>query len=354
MEINLNKRISALIRLGYFLQKVAKNNSLNLTPALKKHYDLINGLIETQHLSNPWFTINNSRRAFEGLAFMLEEKKIKNWISHYPTLVKENIKTVAIIMAGNIPAVGFHDFLCCLLSGNKALVKLSSQDEKLIPAIFSALCEIEKGFIDKAEFITGKIQGFDAVIATGSNNSSRYFEYYFGKYPNIIRKNRNGIAVLNGDESSEDLFNLGCDIFTYFGLGCRNVSKIFVPVGYRFDEFFNAIEPYHSLINHHKYLNNYEYNKAIYLVNKIKFFDNGFLMLVLNESFVSPISVIYFEEYDSISSVRQIIDLNLDKIQCIVSVDKGIELAIPPGKSQFPELWDYADGVDTLQFLCDI
>jgi hypothetical protein len=261
------------------------------------------------------------------------------------------MRTVAVVMAGNIPAVGFHDLLCVLISGNRLMARLSSNDKQLLPAICDMLVGIEPGFADRFSFTEEQISGFDAVIATGSNNTARYFNYYFGKYPHIIRKNRNGVAVLTGNETEKELKALGEDIFTYFGLGCRNVSKLFIPDGYDVKILLDALQVFEKAGDHHKYHNNYDYNKSIYLVNGDDHFDNGFLLLKEDASIASPVSVVYFERYSAIGKLNDLINGNLEDIQCVVSTDRKIHGAIPPGTTQHPKLWDYADGVDTMKFL---
>ena len=256
-------------------------------------------------------------------------------------------------MAGNIPLVGFHDFLCVLLSGNKVLAKLSSNDNLILPFLSKILLEQNPELKAYINFTEEKLENFDAVIATGSNNTSRYFEYYFGKYPNIIRKNRNSVAVLTGNETHEELALLGQDIFRYFGLGCRNVSKLFVPEGYNFDAFYTSIFEFQDIINQNKYANNYDYNKAVYLMSNMNILDNGFLILKEDESFASPIACLFFEHYKDQSSLKEKLQLQEENIQCIVS-NGWFEDEIPFGKTQIPALMDYADSVDTLQFLLNL
>jgi hypothetical protein len=282
----------------------------------------------------------------------LTEDNLSKWLSNY-TFTEKTPKTVALILAGNIPLVGFHDFVSVIISGNKALVKLSSNDQKLLPLLSKYLIAIDERLKNYIEFTEGKLENFDAVIATGSNNTARYFEYYFKDKPSIIRKNRNSVAVLSGKETREELELLGEDIFRYFGLGCRNVSKLFVPVGYDFDPFFNAIYNQKCVIEYEKYANNYDYNKAVFLMSLYKILDNGFLTIKEDESYSSPISSVFYEYYESIDSVKNKLQLDSEKIQCIVS-NGLIENSIPFGKTQQPELWDYADGVDTLEFLLSL
>lgn len=322
---------------------------LQLGHILQNPDEQLSSLIDSAKQYNAWFTPQSTAMAINAISEMLNETDLDKWIdANTDEPVKMN--AIGLILAGNIPLVGFHDILCVLASGNKALIKLSSQDKQLIPYILSKLSEIEPRFTEQFEFIE-RLKDFDAVIATGSNNTSRYFEYYFSKVPHIIRKNRNSIAVLNGKESREELKSLGHDIFDYFGLGCRNVSKIYVPKGYNFNDFFESIEEFKSVADHHKYNNNYDYNKSIFLVNMDKHLDNGFLLLKEDKQMASPLAVVYYQEYESIQEAeRELLD-NKEGIQCIVSRSDLSMNVLPFGQSQRPGLWDYADGVDTMAFL---
>lgn len=300
--------------------------------------------------SNGWFTIEEVERSMVSLAKMLHKKDLEQWFQHIE--IKKTPKKVGLILAGNIPLVGFHDVLCVLATGNIAIIKMSSSDDKLLPALLKELTAIEPDLTNHIIY-TERLKDFEAIIATGSNNTSRYFDYYFGKVPNIIRKNRNSIAVLNGKETTTELENLGHDIFDYFGLGCRNVSKIYIPVGYDLKHFFEPIEKHQPIINHFKYNNNYDYNKSIYLVNGIQHFDNGFLLVKADDNFVSPLAVLFYEEYADISEIEEKLSLQDEQIQCVVS---NIDLKINKdkigfGDSQNPKLWDYADNVNTIDFL---
>jgi hypothetical protein len=304
---------------------------------------------DEQHY-NAWFTPANVDKAVRSIGAMLNTDDLHTWFSKYD--FNQSNKKVGLILAGNIPLVGFHDVLCVLASGNHALIKASSQDNHLIKFVLQKLVEIDNSVADSYFFIE-KLENFNAVIATGSNNTSRYFEYYFGKVPNIIRKNRNSVAVLTGNETAEQLHELGHDIFDYYGLGCRNVSKILVPDGYNFNFFFESIESYNPIIHHHKYNNNYDYNKSIYLVNRDEHLDNGFLLVKKDDRFTSPLAVLFHSSYTDIKDVEQLINDNSEKIQCVVS---GISLNVNSqvvdfGQSQQPKLWDYADGIDTMEFL---
>lgn len=320
---------------------------------LAKPDQQLNELINSAKQFNAWFTPESTANAVEAIAEMLNGPDLEEWFGRGNILQKSKSCSVGVILAGNIPLVGFHDILCVLVTGNKALIKLSSQDTKLIPYILQKLVEIEPGFRGQFEYIDRLID-FDAVIATGSNNTSRYFEYYFSKVPHIIRKNRNSIAVLNGNESNEEFEKLGHDIFDYFGLGCRNVSKIYVPRGNDFKNLFEGIESYKPIIDHHKYNNNYDYNKSIFLVNLDKHLDNGFLLVKEDERIASPLAVLYYQEYDDVRMLEKELIEKEDQIQCIVSADRlGLE-TLAFGESQKPRLWDYADGVDTIAFLRSI
>ena len=315
-------------------------------------------LIDSTKFTNAWYTPQNTRNAVEGIAAMLNRNDLEMWLAD--SLPEEIIETkspqsVGLVLAGNIPLVGFHDILCVLASGKKASIKLSSQDLKLIPYILDKLIEIEPAFAQQVEYIE-RLSNFDAVIATGSNNTSRYFEYYFKHVPHIIRKNRNSVAILQGEESAEQLAELGKDIFAYFGLGCRNVSKLYVPRNYSFNYFFESIERFKGIGDHHKYVNNYDYNKSIYLVNQDQHLDNGFLLLKKDSRLASPLAVLYYEEYDNVIDLKNSLENISVQIQCIVSsyTFKFGTNQVDFGLSQQPKLWDYADGVNTMIFLKDL
>jgi len=307
-------------------------------------------LIASARNSNAWFTEQEVYKAMHALSEMLREQDLIKWFEGIQ--ITETPKKVGLILAGNIPMVGFHDVLSVLATGNIALIKLSSSDDKLLPAILTQLCTIEPLLKDQIIYVE-RLKDFDAVIATGSNNTSRYFEYYFGKVPNIIRKNRTSVAVLTGEESVQNIADLGHDLFDYFGLGCRNVSKIYIPEEYNVKELFEPLEQYSDIVNHFKYNNNYDYNKSIYLVNSAKHFDNGFLLLKEDTGFSSPLAVLYFERYSQIGEVEAALNANEDQLQCVVSkATLDIKSSILGfGDSQHPKLWDYADNVNTIQFL---
>ncbi len=332
------QRIEAFSTLGQYI----KNNDEHLQDVLRKAQTL-----------NPWFTIENISSGIQALAKNLDKNLLESWLSSYSVNFDGfRNKTVGLILAGNIPLVGFHDILCSLITGFNVQIKLSSDDKLLIPHLLDKLSEIEPSFKQQINLVE-RLKGFDSIIATGSNNTSRYFEYYFKNVPHIIRKNRNGVAIISGKEDKEEIKALGHDIFDYFGLGCRNVSKIYFPKEYRYADFFEGIECFHDIANHFKYHNNYDYNKSIYLVNGDEHLDNGFLLLKKDERLASPLAVVYYEEYETLNELIPVIKEKKQEIQCIVSsisLDTSIPV-IPFGESQSPKLTDYADGIDVIDFL---
>ncbi|WP_350288631.1 acyl-CoA reductase [uncultured Croceitalea sp.] len=341
--------LQAFVKLGNFLVDFCDNNDQNTTVWGER---LKNTIAQAGH-QNGWFTESNVLFALKQWGELLTEDNLANWLSAYKESSNPSKKTVAIIMAGNIPLVGFHDFICVLLTGHKVIAKLSSNDKVLLPFLADYLINCDKALSNCITFTEEQLQEFDAVIATGSNNTGRYFEYYFGKHPNIIRKNRNSVAILSGNESKEDLKPLGEDIFRYFGLGCRSVSKLFVPAGYDFAHFFESIFEYDSVINTSKYANNYDYNKAVYLMSDFKLYDNNFLLLKEDERYGSPIGTLYYEHYNTLAQLKEKLKEQNKLLQCVVS-NNAIENSIPFGATQKPGLNDYADGVDTIQFLLNL
>lgn len=333
--MTLENRIEAFVELGKQVKSLSPED--------------LNAWARVASSRNPWFNEENVSCAIKGISTLLEEQYLREWL--YPYKLKHvTPKKVGVVMAGNIPMVGFHDFLSVLISGHHLLAKLSSDDEALIKKLADMLVGIEPAFANRMEFVP-LLKQADAIIATGSDNTARYFEYYFASRPNIIRKNRSSIGILTGHEEADDLQALGEDVFRYFGLGCRNVSKVFVPEGYVFDRFFESVNTWERIVDHHKYQNNYDYNKSILLVNRVHHFDNGFLLVQESEGIVSPISVLYYETFKSLPDLRQRLTNLRDKTQCIVSAHGWLEGSIPFGEAQCPLPWDYADGVDTLDFL---
>jgi len=347
-------KIKAFVELGKFLAQFSENSSSKNEGVLHNdlYYDAFVDLIALSQSHNGWYTKEQVYFAIQSWAEALTEVNLMNWLAAYD-LKQINSKTVGLILAGNIPLVGFHDFLSVLISGHSVLVKTSSNDQHLLPFLANYLIAVEPDLKNKITFIDGKLENFDAVIATGSNNTARYFEYYFKDKPSIIRKSRNSVAVLNGQETTAQLIALGDDIFRYFGLGCRNVSKLFVPKGYDFTAFFEAIFEYQDVIHYEKYANNYDYNKAVFLMSNFKLLDNGFLTIKEDTSHASPISSVFYEYYENLQEVENRLSADQERIQCIVSNDL-VKNSIPFGTTQKPKLWDYADGIDTLSFLSKI
>lgn len=350
----LEKTKKAFVELGKFLAQFNLDKNIQNTAVLHNDlfFDEFQELIAYQKHYNGWFVESEVYFAVQSWAEALTQQNLDNWLSAY-TIKEKQPKTVGLILAGNIPLVGFHDFLSVLISGHKALVKTSSNDKKLLPFLANYLIKVAPSLENRIEFTDGKLEGFDAVIATGSNNTSRYFEYYFKDKPSIIRKNRNSVALLTGDETEEDLIGLGKDIFTYFGLGCRNVSKFYVPEGYNFDKFFNAMYAYKELINNPKYINNYDYNKAVFLMSNFLLLDNGFLVLKQDSGYSSPISSVFYEYYTDVEILKQKLKQDQELIQCVVG-NNLIENQVAFGQTQHPKLSDYADGIDTILFLNEL
>lgn len=352
--MHLQQRINAFVKLGDFIGQFS-NEAIKKKDNVEHNAIFFDGFkhqLKLAEESNGWFTQENIKFALKGWSDSLTLKNLTKWLQPY-NLDAVNPRKIAIIMAGNIPLVGFHDFLSVLISGHNILVKQSSNDKHLLPYLAKYLEYVENDFKGKIEFTEEKLTNFDAVIATGSNNTARYFEYYFKGKPSIIRNNRNSIAVLKGKESTEDLKKLSEDIFRYYGLGCRNVSKIFVPKNYKFDTFFESIYHWHTIIDKAKYANNYDYNKAVYLMSEFDMLENGFFMIKEDESYASPIATLFYEYYDDAEQLKEKIKTDSNKIQCVVS-SGFINNEIAFGKTQKPQLWDYADDVDTIAFLLEI
>ncbi len=352
--MNIKERVSTFKKLGEFLNDVL-NDTVQEKSLLEVSSQLTK-LIDEVHVYNGWFTKQNVTSAIRSIVQMLDENMLEEWVKKYPQLeTSKSVKQVGVIMAGNIPLVGFHDFLCVLVSGNKILAKLSSDDDKLLPLIAMALIIIEPRFESQIHFADGKLEKIDAIIATGSNNSARYFEYYFSKYPHIIRKNRNGVAVITGNETEEQLKNIGKDIFQYYGLGCRNVSKIMVPTGYKLDKIFEAVYEHGYVMDNKKYFNNYEYHRTVYLMNSIKFLDNNFVMMKEDIGIASPIGVLYYEWYSDIDFLKTKLKADSQNIQCVVSISNMFhEKTVDFGQTQEPSVFDYADGIDVLDFMSSL
>jgi len=331
--MTLQDRINTISELGLYLRK----------NFLEDHFDTIKLAIA----KNPWFTVKSITNAVLSISDMVEKDMLNAWLNPYTIKEPSASKNVLIIMAGNIPLVGFHDLLSVIIMGHNPVIKLSSNDNVLMPLIINIFIDLSPSNYNQIKFINEvKGRSFDAVITTGTDNSANYFKYYFKDAKRIIRKNRRSIAILDGSENSLQIKGLANDIFMYYGLGCRNVSKIYLPVGYDLNILFKSFYLHKHVIEHKKYGNNYDYNKAIYLMGNNKLIENGFILLKEDSSLYSPVAMLYYEYYDDINDVHSFIDKNIDKIQCIVSKKN-----IPFGNTQKPKLWDYADGVDTIDFL---
>jgi len=345
-QMTLNERIESFKKLGEILRQYPnkKTNKVDI---------ILRAAARRAEVENPWFTQDQICKSLNAIGESLQDKKINTWLEPYIHRIKSSInsQTVGIVMAGNIPAVGFHDFLCVLISGNAMIGKLSSQDAQLLPALGSILNETNKEWESTISWTTDKLTSFDSLIATGNNNSARYFDYYFRNHPHLIRKNRTGIAIITGNESKAELDGIANDIMLYFGLGCRNVSKIFIPENYDFTRLLQALNVYSHYSQHNKYRNNYEFRKSCFLLNNISFIDSGFLLLIQSASLTSPVAVVNFEFYSRINEIQAFINKEMESIQCIVC---NFNLPVPhvlPGMTQKPELWEYPDGVDTMDFL---
>ncbi|MBI5916833.1 MAG: acyl-CoA reductase [Bacteroidetes bacterium] len=333
----MHHRLAALARLGGYL--------------LEKD-DYLDAVIHRTAYNNPWFTKENQERAIRAIATQfLNLEKLQAWANGYEIAEAPLMKTIGLVMAGNIPLVGFHDLLCTFVAGHKAQIKLSDKDRFLLPHLLNLLEKFAPGAADYFEIVE-QLKGFDAVIATGSNNSARYFEAYFGKYPHIIRKNRNGVAVLDGSESEEELLALGKDVFRFFGLGCRNVSKIYVPQGYDFQPLMERLHEYRDIVLHDKYKNNFDHNLAFVMLNRTPYLNNGCIILTESQAIASRIAMLHYEFYEDKNWLEMELKNRQEEIQCVVAKPDLLKLPVVAfGKTQEPGLADYPDGVDVMGFL---
>lgn len=349
--------IDTLKLLGAFLGQYPdgkRENTGQLESLNRAFFDRFREAVENEHIHNPWFTAGWIDVALRGIAAMLEEEVLRQWLGNYSFSSEKTGKTIGLILAGNIPLVGFHDMICVLISGHRLLAKPSSRDDRLIRLVAGVIEAIDPGMKGRVHFTDEKLTGMDAVIATGSDNSARYFEYYFRNIPHIIRKNRNGVAVITGEETDAQLEGLGRDIFTYFGLGCRNVTKLYVPEDYDLKRLLGVLDSFSDLGQHNKYANNVDYYRSIYLMNRLEFLDNGVLIIKEDRAVASPVGVVFYERYSEIGSVLSHLKAREQEIQCVVTIHPDIEGGIAPGFSQEPKPWDYADGVDTIRFLTEL
>jgi hypothetical protein len=353
--------IQTFSRLGIFLEQFSDpgKESGYTSPWLEelnnRFFRPLESEIQNSRIHNPWFTENNVRQALGSIGKSLRPEKLARWLEKYrlPGL-SADMKTVAVIMAGNIPLVGFHDMLCVLLSGHNLLAKLSAKDERLPKIIAEITGYLNNDFEQRIRFADGVLKNFDAIIATGGNNTARYFEFYFGNSPHIIRKNRNSAAILDGSESIRELQCLSDDVFRYFGLGCRNVSKLYIPVDYDMGPLITAFESYRHYADHHQWANNYEYQRAVHLIDRVPHLDNGFVIMREETSPASPISVINYEKVETTADAIKIVRSQEDVLQCIVG-KKGLgEGIVPFGRTQDPALDEYSDNIDTMEFLLNL
>lgn len=344
MQLTENK-LNALTKLGEIFTAIGTQQNWPgfISGITEDEYNQFNELVNRVHIYNGWFTPNNVRQSLMAWGKSLTKENLNNWLQNYSKEAAFN--NVGIVMAGNIPLVGFHDWLCTYVLDIPSQVKMSSDDDKLFPAVLNILSCYDADVKTKTALVP-KLSDFDAVIATGSNNTARYFEEYFGKYPHIIRKNRTSVAVITGDETEEALKGLARDVFSYFGLGCRNVTKLFVPKGYDLNTVFAAFFDEQEVINNNKYANNYDYHKAVYLMERYEVIENGFLLVRKHDDIHSPIGTLNYDEYEDLNEVNLKLKHQEEQLQCIVGADY-----IPFGKAQQPELWDYADNVDVISFL---
>jgi hypothetical protein len=338
----LSERLAVAAKLGQYI--LAKDEHLQ-------------AFVHRTSVVNPWFTIENQEQALLAIAQQfLDFEKLTAWAGGY-AISEQTITppTLGLVLAGNIPLVGFHDVLCTFISGSKAKIKLSEKDPFLLPHLVQVMIKMDEQVAAYFDF-TDRLQGYTAVIATGSNNSSRYFEAYFGKYPHIIRKNRNAIAVLSGKETAEELHRLGQDVFQYFGLGCRNVSKLYLPIDYDFTPLLETFhEDYKHLVLNNKYKNNYDYNYAFLMLNKVAFQANGCLLLTEENSLTSRIANVHYEFYPNLEWMETEIAQRKEEIQCVVARPGFLTSpTLDFGTAQHPDLSAYADGVDTLSFLLSL
>ncbi|OUJ72809.1 acyl-CoA reductase [Hymenobacter crusticola] len=333
-----SERLAAFVALGRRLEQLTADEITTLAARARN--------------TNAWFDAPNVTTALRGIAYLLAEEPLRTWAARYPAEPAAS-RRVGVVMAGNIPLVGFHDLLCVLVSGHQLLAKPSADDTVLMNWVVEELVRIEPRFAERFAFVP-RLNAADAFIATGSDNTARYFEYYFSKKPHLIRRNRTSLAVLTGQETAAELAKLGPDIFQYYGLGCRNVSKLFVPADYSFSPLLDALQPWETVLNHHKYQNNYDYNKSILLVNRVPHFDTGFLLLTEHAPLVSPISVVHYGTYANEADLTTQLASVAPQTQCVVSDNGWYTGSLDFGQAQLPTVGDYADGVDTMAFLAGI
>lgn len=342
-------RIDALVWLGEVIGDFLNHNK---TESIESK--ILENAVNKAIATNPWFSKESVFQALNGINLWLNRTILNNFTAQYPISDHSTAIRIGVVMAGNIPLVGFHDALCVILSGHQLHAKPSSEDQHLIKAIKELLVRFDAEFENQIIIADQTIKNMDSYIATGSNNTARYFEYYFSKVPNIIRQNRNSVAVITGNENAEELKLLGKDMFQYYGKGCRNVSSIRVPTNYDLMVLMEGIKEMSDVALHPKYLNNYDYQKAAFIIGQKPFADSGFCLITEHENLASPIAVLHFKAYETIQEVNAELNEKANQIQCVVSVDNQVENAIIPGQAQSPKINDFADQVDTLAFLSSL
>jgi hypothetical protein len=338
---------SSLVQLGSWLRGEIPNQGPN---------DQL--LLSQAEMQNRWFTEDSCKNAMHGCGMMLETSVLEDWLERYDLNADAlGVKRIGLVLAGNLPLVGWHDVMCTLLTGHEAVIKASSSDSVLMTAVIEAwqsfLPEDSKL---RVQWVTGKLSDVDAVIATGSANTNRYFEHYFKDLPRILRSQRTSVAILDGTESDEEIRALGSDVFQYFGMGCRSVTKLYLPVGFDLNRLFKVWIEWSHLANHNKYANNYDYHKAVWLLNQVPLIENGFVLLKEDNTFLSPVGSLFYEPYTDRQSLMAHLKAHMHDLQCIAvrnpSDFQGSSVPVVPlGRTQMPMPWDYADGVDTISFL---
>ena len=312
----------------------------------------ISDVIHKAYLNNTWFAKDEIKKSLSAIRDeFLDMGKLKNWLKPYDISDQLSNKTIGIVMAGNIPLVGFHDLLCSFICGHKTMIKLSSKDDVLLPVIIDMMVDIDEQCAALFEQVD-RLKGYDAVIATGGDTAAVHFEYYFRDYPHVIRKNRSSVAILDGSESEDDLQDLGQDVFDYFGLGCRSVSKVYLPKGYELKRLFESFYSFKEVIHHNKYKNNYDYNNATMILTNQQFLTNDFIILKEDELLGSRIATLHYEFYEDRAELIASLNSRKEELQCISAKSSiDTELYVPLGQCQQPGLSDYADHVDTIKFL---
>ncbi len=342
--MNLDQRISILADIGNLFSDICNSINNESFPSF-----------EIIYANNPWFSEENVKFSLNEWSEQLTEENLRKWISKYP--FNENtgkgIK-LGIVMAGNIPLVGLHDFICGFITGCEIRIKLSSKDNILMKWLIEYIIRKNPELSSKIIFTEDQLSDFNAVIATGSNNTNRYFEYYFKDYEKILRRNRSSLAILDGNESEETLHKLADDIFMYFGLGCRNISKLYLPQGYDFNNLGEAFQKYIHLIDCHKFANNFNYQYTILSMNITKHVNTKNCLLIESTKLSSPISVINYEFYDDVNDIIKQTEILAENLQCIVTENKKFENSIPFGETQKPIITDYADNIDTIDFIINL